>query len=185
MSRKLHAFNENAGDKSLPAIKIGIGINTGPLVLGTMGANDRMQCSVLGDTVNLASRIEQLTRVYDAQCLVGEQTYDLLKDSPSFSMRMIDRVAVKGKGIAVKLYEVLDAEVDDRRTAKEATKALLEEALDTYYGRDFSRAHRLFTQAMQEDPLDPVFPMFAARAKHFMESPPPGDWQGFEKLDRK
>jgi class 3 adenylate cyclase len=185
MSRKLHAFNVNAGDKNLPAIKIGIGINTGPLVLGTMGANDRMQCSVLGDTVNLASRIEQLTRVYDAQCLVGEQTYDFLKDSPSFCMRMIDRVAVKGKGIAVKLYEVLDAEVDDRRTAKEATKTLLEEAQDKYYGRDFSRAHRLFTQGMQADPLDPVFSLFADRAKQYMESPPPGDWQGFEKLDRK
>jgi predicted ATPase/class 3 adenylate cyclase/tRNA A-37 threonylcarbamoyl transferase component Bud32 len=183
MSQKLKAFN--AGKEGHPPIKIGVGINTGPLVLGTMGANERMQCSVLGDNVNLASRIEQLTRVYEAQCLIGEQTYHLLEDPNAFSIRMVDCVAVKGKGVAVRLYEVLDADSDERRKAKEATKMLLADAQVKYFARNFKEAHTLFMNGTLADPLDPVFSLFASRSARYMETPPPEDWRGFEKLEKK
>jgi predicted ATPase/class 3 adenylate cyclase/GAF domain-containing protein len=182
MSRKLSEFNVDSG---LPPIKLGIGLNTGPLVLGTMGANDRMQCSVLGDTVNLASRIEQLTRVYEAQCLIGENTYNALQDRDAFSVRMVDRVAVKGKRVAVSLFEVLNAEDDDRRKAKEASRTLLADALELYYERRFAEASALFNRGKMADPLDNVFSIFALRSESYTKEPPPEDWQGFEKLMRK
>jgi hypothetical protein len=182
MSRQLSAFNVDSG---LPPIKLGIGLNTGPLVLGTMGANDRMQCSVLGDTVNLASRIEQLTRVYEAQCLIGENTYNALQDRDAFSVRMVDRVAVKGKHVAVSLFEVLNAEEDDRRKAKEASRTLLADAIELYYERRFAEASALFNRGKLADPLDNVFSIFALRSESYTKEPPPEDWQGFEKLKTK
>ena len=185
MSKALSKFNRKLIRKGQPPIGTGIGINTGPLVLGTMGANNRMQCSVLGDTVNLAARIEQLTRVYEASFLISERTLAVLDDPHAFSIRMVDCVAVKGKGEAVRLYEVLDAEGDARRIVKEATKDMLREAMDAYFALDFSRAHEMCTKAMEKDPIDPVLSMFASRSKQFLQTPPPDDWKGFEKLKHK
>ena len=148
MFHSLMEFNHNLDLNGQPIIAAGIGINTGPLVLGTIGANDRMQCSVLGDTVNLASRIEQLTRAYDAPFLIGENTYLSLARPDAFSIRMIDCVAVKGKAVAVKLYEVLDVENKERRAAKEATRDLLNEALDAYFARNFSKASKILSLSL-------------------------------------
>lgn len=185
MNKAIDDFNLTSEESGLPPIRLAIGINTGPLVLGTMGADERMQCSVLGDTVNLAARIEQLTRKYNATCLIGEHTYKSLENPHAFSLRMVDRVAVKGKGTAVSLYEVLDAEQPERRAAKEATRDLLNRSMDAYFGRHFHEAYEGFTQAMHMDPHDPVLSIFAERAKHYLEHPPPENWQGFEKLSHK
>jgi predicted ATPase/class 3 adenylate cyclase len=185
MSKSLEQFNKGLAAKAPSGLKVGIGINTGPLVLGTMGANDRMQCSVLGDTVNLASRVEQLTRVYDAQFLITGNTLHALEHPAAFSTRIVDCVAVKGKAIAVKLYEVLDAETDERRSLKEATRPLLSAAMEAYYARDFAHACLLFSEAMTIDPDDPVLSIFTARANRFIAEPPDADWQGFEKLYQK
>jgi predicted ATPase/class 3 adenylate cyclase len=185
MSRALADFNRRSSAEGLPPVGIGIGINTGPLVLGTMGANERMQCSVLGDTVNLASRIEQLTRVYNAQCLIGEQTLAAMDNPDAYSVRLVDRVAVKGKDFAVRLYEVLDAETDERRKAKESTRDMLHHAFGLYQDRQFFEACLAFSEAMRMDPADPVLSLLAARAHRYMETPPPDDWSGYEKLEHK
>lgn len=185
MSKALWQFNKLPDRNIESEIRVGIGVNSGPLVLGTMGANDRMQCSVLGDTVNLASRIEQLTRVYDAQFLISERTYAALQNPEAFSVRMVDCVAVKGKEAAVNLYEVLDAENDERRRAKEATKKTLADGLKAYFNRQFTEAYQLFNAGLQQDPKDAVFSVFVFRAKRYMEAPPPEEWQGYEKLYNK
>lgn len=185
MSQVLREFNQKPVTKSQPALKMGIGMNTGPLVLGTMGGTDRMQCSVLGDTVNLASRIEQLTKLYGSQFLIGEQTYQALTNPDAFSIRLVDYVAVKGKATAVKLYEVLDAETDNRRAGKEATRPVLNSAMHAYFNRDFSAAHQLFTEAQARDGQDQVLSIFESRCRRYLENPPPPEWQGFEKLVNK
>ena len=79
-----------------------------------------MQCTVLGDTVNLAARVEQLTKEYHSQFLITDKTYEAIKGSNEFKTRLVDFVAVKGKDVAVKLYEVLNAEIDERRKLKES-----------------------------------------------------------------
>jgi hypothetical protein len=185
MGHALYRFNQDSISIGRPVMKMGIGMNTGPLVLGTMGGIERMQCTVLGDTVNLASRIEQLTKVYGSQFLIAERTYMTLLNPDAFSIRMVDYVAVKGKASAVKLFEVLDAETDDRRRAKESTRPILEHAMETYFHRDFPRAYTLFADAKVMDPEDPVFSLFAERASRYIEAPPPEDWKGYEKLKIK
>ena len=185
MCDALRHFNLQLSARGRPALKMGLGMNTGPMVLGTMGGQDRMQCSVLGDTVNLASRIEQLTRVYNAQFLIGENTYSSLLNPGAFSIRMVDYVAVKGKAAAIRLYEVLDALDDDERKAKEATKEQLTAGMNAYFNRDFASAYTIFNDALKYNANDPVPSIFIARCKRYMEQALPDDWQGFEKLVRK
>ena len=118
MWRALEAFNVDSVAGGGPSLRMGVGVNTGPLVLGTVGGVDRLKCGVVGDTVNVAARIEQLTKRYGTPFLIGEHTYASLDVPHRFSLRMVDRVAAKGKKKAVSLYEVLDAETPGRRLAK-------------------------------------------------------------------
>ncbi|MCX6214756.1 AAA family ATPase [Spirosoma sp.] len=185
MCDALRRFNGELTLRGRPPLNMGLGVNTGPLVLGTMGGLDRMQCSVLGDTVNLASRIEQLTRVYHAQFLIGENTYRSLLNPDAFSIRMVDYVAVKGKAMAITLYEVLDALEDDHRKAKEATKEQLSSGMNAYIKRDFALAHVIFSDLSKFDAADPVPSIFLSRCERYMKQAPPESWQGYETLVQK
>ena len=178
-------FNAKARALGEPELKIGVGINTGPLVLGTMGGNTRMQCTVLGDTVNLASRIESLTKHYGAKLLISQGTFDALKNPEKLSVRKIDRVAVKGKNYPVTLYEILDAEEPQRKKAKELTRPILINAMDAYFNRDFDESLKFIEKSIQLDPQDNVLNIFAARCKKFIHTPPPVEWEGYEKFDHK
>lgn len=185
MCDTLRNFNAQLISKGQQALKMGLGLNTGPMVLGTMGGQDRMQCSVLGDTVNLASRIEQLTRVYEAKFLIGENTFSSLLNPAAFSIRLVDYVAVKGKASAIRLYEVLDAEDDLRRRLKEETREQIASGMNAYFNRNFSTALSIFNDLIKYDASDPVPSVFAARCKRYINQELPEDWQGFEKLVRK
>lgn len=185
MWRALEAFNVASRDLGHPELMMGIGINTGPVLLGTVGGHNRIQCSVIGDVVNLASRIEQLTKVYRARVLIGEHTLNSLTDPEAFAIRLVDRVAVKGKNVAVALYEVLDAETPERRRAKLATREQLTSAMAQYCARDFKGAWAAFEQLAHADPEDAVPALFAERCVRYLQSPPSDDWQGFERLTQK
>jgi predicted ATPase/class 3 adenylate cyclase len=185
MWRALEAFNERAAALGQPELAAGIGANTGPVVLGTVGGRDRIQCTVIGDTVNLASRIEQLTKVYGARFLIGEHTFRSLYEPQAFALRRIDRVAVKGKNVAVDLYEVIDAEAPARRAAKLATRALLRSAMEKYFGGGFDAARALFEQVSAVDPGDAVPRLFVERCARHLREPSAGEWQGFERLIHK
>lgn len=185
MWRALEALNQRSAALGQPALQMGIGVNTGPVVLGVVGGRNRIQCSVVGDTTNLASRIEQLTKLYRTRFLIGEHTFRRLTEPDAFAIRMIDRVAVQGKNAAVELYEVIDAEAIARRDAKLATRALLRSALESYFGRDFKAARKAFERMSREDPDDAVPALFVERCARNLQDLPPEDWAGFERLSQK
>jgi class 3 adenylate cyclase len=185
MAVALHEVNRDSRAQGMPVLDMGIGVNSGPLVLGTVGSADRLKCGVVGDTVNTASRIEQLTKRYGARLLVGEQTHRLLQQSGRFSVRAVDRVAAKGKAQAMTLYEVLDAEEPVRRELKEATRARLDEARALYSDRAFGEARRLLNELRAVDPNDGVLSVLAERCRRYELDPPPVGWNGVEALDSK
>lgn len=185
MRRALEHFNEQEVAAGEVALKAGAGLNTGDVILGTVGGRDRIKCGVVGDCVNLASRIEGLTKRYDAAVLIGEETYSDLADPSQFSFRVVDRVAVKGKDRPITVYELLDAESASRRALREAGRAALHEAQQLYAARQFTTALATFSELAAADPSDPVPALFAARCRRFLAEPPAADWAAFERLTEK
>jgi class 3 adenylate cyclase len=182
MWRALEEFNRRSAILSQPQLQMGIGVNTGYVVLGVVGGRNRMQCSFIGDTANLASRIEQLTKLYQARLLISEHTFLSLNEPSAFAIRMVDRVAVKGKNAGVRLYEVIDAEVPERRAAKLATRELLCAAMERYFRREFKAARTEFEQLRLLAPDDVVPTLFVERCARYLQEPPSPDWNGFERL---
>ncbi|MEZ4410968.1 MAG: adenylate/guanylate cyclase domain-containing protein, partial [Polyangiales bacterium] len=169
MHAALARFNAASG----LALRMGVGVNTGPVVLGTVGGRDRIKCGVVGDAVNVASRLEGLTKRYGAAFIIGEATRDALP-AGAFSLRPIDKVAVKGKRRAHLIYEVLDAASATDRAERERTRERFEAALARFFARDFAAALRGFERCAAEAPGDRVAAIFVALRALRGRAPAPG-----------
>jgi two-component system, sensor histidine kinase ChiS len=185
MHRRLPAFNEDRRRRGEAPLKIGVGVNTGRLMLGTIGGSSHIKCGVIGDSVNLASRIEGMTKMYGASFLVSDDTRTRLEDPRRYTFREVDRVQAKGKNRPVTIYEVLDADEEPVRERKRRTLGRFEEGLALYRERRFADAEALFQELHAGALDDVIFALYAERAASFRAAPPPADWSAVEKLDSK
>jgi Amt family ammonium transporter len=140
MLNTLAEYNTTRQRPERPPLNVGIGINTGSLMLGTIGGNFRMEGTVIGDTVNLASRIESLTKYYGVQLLMSEHTLLALEQPNAFNYRLIDRVQVKGKSRKISVFEVFNADPPELREAKLASKTEFEQSIVQFYQKMFAEA---------------------------------------------
>ena len=169
MFRRLDAFNREREGRGEPPVKIGIGVHTGTLMLGTVGARDRMDTTVISDAVNLASRVENLTKTYRVPLIVTEDTFRALQSPDEVAMRRIDRVLVQGKSQPVVLYEVLDADTLERRAAKQRSQMDFEAGLSRYDALDFAGAIDCFERTLVATPSDSVAQLLLERARRFAQ----------------
>jgi class 3 adenylate cyclase len=165
MLRALDDYNDHGAGAGREPIKIGIGINTGNLMLGTIGGEARMEGTVISDAVNLASRIESMTKSYGVDILVSEDARAAMVDASAFEMREIDHVRVRGKTQAVRLYEVFNADPPALREGKVATKSQFEEALAALYGHRTADARALFEECLRRCPQDKAAHLHAERCR--------------------
>jgi len=152
----LDAFNADRTAADQSPIRIGIGLNSGSLMLGTIGEKDRMDGTVISDAVNLAARIESLTKVYGVSLLITQHTYNQLADPRAFAIRPIDVVVVKGKTEAITVYEVYDRNSPADREAKAFTRDLLQSGVAALAKRDLVAARQLFERSLALLPGDPA-----------------------------
>ena len=153
MQRELEDFNRSRPE--IPPVRIGIGLHTGNLMLGTIGEERRMESTVISDAVNLASRLEGLTKSFGTGILISEHTVSLMNGgSDKALIRYLGRVRVKGKRGLIKVYEIYNCDADRIRDLKSETRGRFEEAIHLFQDGKFGDAGRLFRDILDANPDD-------------------------------
>ncbi|HAJ61935.1 MAG TPA: diguanylate cyclase, partial [Cyanobacteria bacterium UBA8543] len=165
MLQRLTEYNQQREHSGYMPIRIGIGINTGSLMLGTVGGEHRMDSTVISDGVNLASRLENLTKEYGVSLLITHQTLARLHYPTEYSIRFIEQVKVKGKSKAVAVFEVFDGDEPEIRQGKLSTLKIFEGGLWLYYKRAFGEALQMFETVLSMNPHDTVAQIYLQRCQ--------------------
>lgn len=181
MQAKLAELRPNFLARGWPEINIGVGVNTGQVSVGNMGSDVRVAYTVMGDEVNLASRLEGITKQYGVGFIVGENTRQAAND---FVYRELDYVRVKGKEKPIAIYEPLGL-------AGEVSKAMLEELKifhemrDCYCRQNWHQAELRLMTLHQLSAQTSLYQIYAKRVAHFRQNPPAADWDGVYVFDSK
>ncbi len=170
----LPAINERFKTKNWPEIDLGIGVNTGPMVVGNMGSQFRIAYTVMGDTVNLGSRLEGLTKQYGVKMIVSESTKAA---APEFSYRELDRVRVKGKHKPITIYEPI-GELSEISPEQQTLLDLVHQALVDYRHQLWDKSEAVFNQLHELKPDDKLYKIYLERIEHYRETPPEDNWDG-------
>ena len=164
MLSKLDGLNKERIKQGLPNISIGIGINTGSVMLGTLGVPDRMEGSVISDTVNLSARLEELTKFYKVPLIISSETENKLPNS--IQRREIDIIEVKGKKNKVRIFEVFQWEQKRTRDKKIELSSVFIEALELYRNNDLKTCRKILKKYEKELPNDPILQLYQNRCKN-------------------
>lgn len=181
MLQRLEELKAGWRKAGYPELEIGIGINTGPMVVGNMGSDVRVDYTVLGDSVNLGSRLEGTNKEYDTRIIISEATYLAARDG--VVARRLGAVRVKGKKVPVRIYELRGIGTPSEADARAI--AAFEAGLEALVGRDFDAARSHFETVLQRWPHDAPARDYLAEIEGFRENPPPPDWDGVVTMKTK
>lgn len=187
MMKELARFNrERSRDKKSP-VKIGIGIHFGPVVLGTIGSDDRMDSTIIGDSVNLAARMEGLTKIYGCPVMITDEVVSSISATDQKWIREVDTVKVKGKDTPVRVYDFYSADPAHIRRRKFDATETLRQGIDHYKRKEWDVAAKFFKEGKKRVPSDRVFGLYLERCKQYGSGSVelPENWDGsFTALDK-
>ena len=181
MSDKLRELNRGWEERGRQPMKIGIGLNTGPVMVGNMGSARRFNYAVMGDHVNLGSRLEGLTKEYGVQIILSEFTHAQVQGR--FVTRELDLIRVKGKNKPVAIYQLLGSASEQERYQDLVTD--FTQALAAYKQGNWDAAYEMFEAIAEKHPSDGPTQMFHSRCQHFRREAPEGVWEGVYTMTTK
>lgn len=174
MLQKVEEMKAEFDERGYPEVNVGVGINTGFMNVGDMGSTYRRSYTVLGDAVNLGSRLEGLTKFYGIRLLIGQET---ARQLDGYLIRLIDKVKVKGKHEAVECYEPLCEESSAGEQLKARVKAY-HEALNCYFAQHWDEAEQKFNALLENEPDSLLYQVYIERIETLREADLPADWDG-------
>jgi adenylate cyclase len=183
MIEELRAWNAGRISSGKKPVDIGIGLNTDNVVSGNIGSPRRMDYTIIGDGVNLASRLESACKEYSARILISEMTYKRLKGT--YRVREVDRVVVKGKTEAVGVYEVLDYHTEETFPNIADVLQCYKTGLSHYRKQEWDKATAALGEGLRMNPQDHLSQLYIDRAAWMKTNPPGDDWNGVWVLKSK
>jgi len=181
MLEALRALQPRWQERGFPVIHIGIGINSGAMIVGNMGSDLRFSYTVMGDEVNLGSRLEGVTKEYGTPIIISEATWEHVKDH--LATRELDVIRVKGRDHPTRIFEVLG--MPPLTPLQASWGQRFAEGLQAYRARRWGEAITLFQEALQEVPDDHPSQRYIQRCKEFLATPPPANWDGVYVMQTK
>ncbi len=181
MAASLEALNRTWAEQGGPPLKVGVGVNTGPVAVGNMGSDRLFDYTAIGDNVNLASRLEGLNKYYNTSILISDATAKALENG--FILRDVDLVRVKGKAQGIRIHELIGEGAPDPELAR--FLEIYHHALGHYREKRFAESLEAFAQALEVRPGDAVCERYVTLAQKHRETPPPPDWEAVTVMDGK
>jgi class 3 adenylate cyclase/HAMP domain-containing protein len=163
MIHSLKSWSRNSDYSEVFQLDMGIGIHVGELILGTIGETDRMETTVISDTVNVSARLESLCKTYGVNIVVSGAVFNELTDTQKRHTRLIDRTIVKGKSLPIDVYEVFSADSSDEIKMKSESAKNLEKLVNLYYSEKVSEAEKYFKKILETAPKDTVTRQWSKR----------------------
>ena len=183
MIRECRRWSRDRIQRGQKPVEMGVGLNTDLVVSGNIGSAKRMDYTVIGDGVNLASRLESACKVYSAQILLSENTFHRLHGT--YRVRNIDQVVVKGKTEPIGVYEVLDHHTEDSFPNLMDVVSYFNDGMRNYRTTKFSNAIAQFEKALSLHPGDKLSTIYIERCRHLIENPPVDGWNGVWVMTQK
>jgi len=182
MQKEIYELNKERVLKGLPVIKAGIGMHTGPLIMGITGDEHRMDAATISDTVNTASRIESLTKFYKSPLLLSRDTQQQINGHYKYHLRELGRVRLKGKHRLLNIVECINGFEQEEFEKKLTTLAYFNEAMDLYHQQKFENAITIFENILTVDPDDETVKFFMESAARHLRNGLPENWTGAEEM---
>ncbi len=185
MQKAVQTLNENRSLLNKTPIKIGVGIHTGPLIMGITGDHERLDATTISDTVNIASRLENLTKHYKGNIILSEASLKNITDLENFHYRHLGLVKLKGKENPLSIYECFSGTENPEFQKKIATLPIFKRGMTGYLNKSFEEAYDEFHQVLQIHPEDLTTRLFVDNIKHFINQGVPENWTGINEMHSK